>query len=68
MKKFTLQNVTHVEIGEPRKDNYCFHGDMKNYKYPYIIGFDNGIKVNAESVPEAIEWINKQKMLNKDKE
>ena len=67
MKKFTVQNVTHIQIGEFKDNAYHFSGTTEIFPRPFLVGFDNGIKVNAESIPDAIEWINKQKVLNKDK-
>ena len=58
--KYSLKNITHLSIGQPLIPGPGFlFSDGKIQNCSVTVGFDDGLLVNAESVPMAVEKANK---------
>ena len=59
MKRYGVHRVTHITFGSPLMPGLGFrHNDGTVNDYPIMVGFDDGLKIFANSVPEAIETAN----------
>ena len=58
--KYGLENITHLSVGQPLIPGPGFlfsDGEVQNCSV--TVGFEDGLCVNAESVPLAVEKANK---------
>lgn len=59
---YTVANVRFLKFGKivPEENGEMFLIDGNLYHKPILVVFDNGQKVNCDSVPQGIAWMNKE--------
>ncbi len=59
--KYSLKNITHLSLGQPLIPGPGFvFADGKIQDHSVTVGFEDGLLINAESVPVAVEQANKR--------